>query len=80
MPDQTPEGTIADLNLLCLDAMLLSGVNKLLWRSKWREDAVGWISSRKPTERFRATNLTELAMILLLKILLDLGHFQDCFQ
>ncbi len=60
--------------------MLLSGVNELLWRSKWREDAVGWISSRKPTERFEAITSYEPAMILLLKILLDLGHFQDCFQ
>ena len=37
--------------------MLLSGVNELLWGSKWREDAVGWISSRKPTERFEAITL-----------------------
>ena len=32
-------------------------MNELLWRSKWREDAVGWISSRKPTERFEAITL-----------------------
>ncbi|MGB0808393.1 MAG: hypothetical protein ACPGYJ_05465, partial [bacterium] len=57
VPDQTSEGTVTDLNLLRLDAMLLSGVNELLWRSKWREDAVGWISSRKPTERFEAITL-----------------------
>ena len=32
-------------------------MNELLWRLKWREDAVGWISSRKPMERFEAITL-----------------------